>query len=158
VKPERWKQVDELLEAALEYPATKLAGLAKISALQVISPAGVMQYKSANIPVAEISRDLKVDAVVTGSVLRTGERVRISVQLIHAATNRNLWADSYERDLRDVLTLQRDVAGDIAGEIRIKLSPQEHAQIGSSRPVNPEAYDHYLRGRYYANRQKQRRH
>jgi tetratricopeptide (TPR) repeat protein len=111
-----------------------------------------MPYKGSNKSVAEISRELKVDAVVSGSVLRAGERVRISVQLIPAATNRNLWVESYERDLRDVLALQRDVAGDIAGEIRIKLSPQEQVQIGTSRPVNPEAYDYYLRGRYYANR------
>ena len=130
-----------------------ITNLAKISALQVISRAGVMPYKSANKSVAEISRELTVDALVSGSVLRAGERVRINVQLINAATNRNLWVESYERDLRDVLALQRDVAGDIADEIRIKVSPQEHAQIGSSRPVNPEAYDQYLRGRYYANRQ-----
>jgi len=130
-----------------------ITDLAKISALQVISRAGVMQYKGTNKTVPDISRDLNVDAVVAGSVLRSGERVRISVELIHAATNRNLWADSYERDMRDVLSLQRAVAGDIAGEIRIKLSPEERAQLGSTRPVNPEAYDQYLRGRYYANRQ-----
>jgi serine/threonine-protein kinase len=129
-----------------------ITDLAKIGALQVISRAGVMPYKGSNKSVAEISRELKVDAVVSGSVLRAGERVRISVQLIPAGTNRNLWAESYERDLRDVLALQRNVAGDFAGVIRIKLSPQEQAQIASSRPVNPEAYDHYLRGRYYANR------
>jgi serine/threonine protein kinase/Flp pilus assembly protein TadD len=129
-----------------------ITDLSKISALQVISRAGVMPYKGSNKSVAEISRELKVDAVVSGSVLRAGERVRISVHLIPAATNRNLWVESYERDLRDVLALQRDVAGDIAGEIRIKLSPQEQAQIESSRPVNPKAYDQYLRGRFYANR------
>ena len=129
-----------------------ITNLAKISALQVISRPAVMQYKGTKKPAAEISRDLNVDAVIVGSVLRSGERVRISVQLIHPATNRNLWADSYERDMRDVLSLQREVAGDIASEIRIKLSPEERAQLGSTRPVNPEAYDHYLRGRYYANR------
>jgi serine/threonine protein kinase/Tfp pilus assembly protein PilF len=130
-----------------------ITDLAKISSLQIISRAGVMQYKSTNKPLPDISRDLKVDAVVTGSVLRSGERVRITVQLIQGATNRNLWADSYERDFRDVLALQRDVARDIAGEIRIQLSPQEQAQLASGRSVNPEAYDLYLRGRYYANRQ-----
>ena len=130
-----------------------ITNLAKINELQVSSRPAVMQYKSANRAVAEISRALNVDAVVAGSVLRSGERVRISVQLIHAATNRNLWAESYERDLRDVLALQREVAGDIASEIRIKLSPEERAQLVSTGPVNPEAYDYYLRGRYYANRQ-----
>ena len=130
-----------------------ITNLAKINELQVSSRPAVMQYKGANKAVAEISRALNVDAVVAGSVLRSGERVRISVQLIHAATNRNLWAESYERDLRDVLALQREVAGDIASEIRIKLSPEERAQLVSTGPVNPEAYDYYLRGRYYANRQ-----
>jgi len=130
-----------------------ITDLAKISALQVISRAGVMQYKGTTKTVPEISRDLNVDAVVAGSLVRSGERLRISVELIQAATNRNLWANSYERDLRDVLTLQRDVARDIAGEIRIKLSNQEQAQLGDKRAVNSEAYDQYLRGRYYANRQ-----
>lgn len=130
-----------------------ITDLAKISALQVISRAGVMQYKGTTKTVPEISRDLNVDGVVAGSVLRSGERVRISVELIQAATNRNLWTNSYEGDLRDVLALQRDVARDIASEIRIKLSPQEQSQLGSTRTVNSEAYDHYLRGRYYANRQ-----
>lgn len=130
-----------------------ITDLAKISALQVISRAGVMQYKGTTKTVPEISRDLNVDAVVAGSVLRSGERVRISVELIQAATNRNLWVNSYEGDLRDVLALQRDVARDIAGQIRIKLSPQEQAQLGSTRAVNTETYDYYLRGRYYATRQ-----
>jgi adenylate cyclase len=91
--------------------------------------------------------------VLTGSVVREGGRVRIAVQLIHAATDRNLWADSYERDLNDVLALQREVARDIVGEVRIKLRPQEQAQFGGARPVNPEVYDLYLRGRFYLNRQ-----
>jgi len=127
--------------------------LAKIRALRVMSRPSVMQYKGARKPLPEIARELKVDAVLTGSVVRSGERVRITVQLVHAATDRNLWADSYERDQRDVLALQREVTRDIVGEIRIKLTPQEQLQFGSVRPVNPEAYDHYLRGRFYLNRQ-----
>ena len=127
--------------------------LAKIGALRVISRPSVMQYKGARKPLPEIARELNVDAVLAGSVMRSGERVRITVQLVHAATGRNLWADSYERDLRDVLALQREVTRDIVGEIRIKLTPQEQVQFGSVRPVNPEAYDHYLRGRFYLNRQ-----
>jgi tetratricopeptide (TPR) repeat protein len=96
---------------------------------------------------------LNVDALLTGSVIRSGERVRIAVQLIHAATDRNLWANSYERDLRDVLALQREMTRDIVGEVRIKLKPQGEVQAATLRSVNPEAYDLYLRGRFHLNRQ-----
>jgi TolB-like protein/DNA-binding winged helix-turn-helix (wHTH) protein/Tfp pilus assembly protein PilF len=130
-----------------------IADLARISAIRVMSRSSVMQYKSAPKPLPEIGRELNVDAVLTGSVVRSGERVRITVQLIQAATDRNLWGNSYERDLRDVLALQREVARDIVGEVSIKLRPEEQQQSGSVRPVNPEAYDLYLRGRYYLNRQ-----
>jgi TolB-like protein/DNA-binding winged helix-turn-helix (wHTH) protein/Tfp pilus assembly protein PilF len=129
-----------------------ITDLAKVSAIRVMSRSSVMQYGSARKPLPEIGRELNVDAVLTGSVVRSGERVRITVQLAHAATDRNLWANSYDRDLRDVLALQREVARDIVAEVRIKLR-QEQVQIGSVRPVNPEAYDHYLRGRFYLNRQ-----
>ncbi|MFN2513828.1 MAG: tetratricopeptide repeat protein, partial [Pyrinomonadaceae bacterium] len=127
--------------------------LAKFSALRVISRPSVMQYKGARKPLPEIGRELKVDAVLTGSVVRSGERVRIAAQLIHAATDQNLWTGSYERDLRDVLALQREVTRDIVGKIKIKLGPQEQLQLGSVRPVNPQAYDHYLRGQFYLHRQ-----
>jgi len=89
----------------------------------------------------------------TDSVVRSDERVRIAVQLVHAATGRNLWANSYESELRDVLTLQREVTRDIVGEIRTRLTPQDHAQFGNVPQVNPEAYDHYLRGQFYLHRQ-----
>jgi TolB-like protein/DNA-binding winged helix-turn-helix (wHTH) protein/Flp pilus assembly protein TadD len=130
-----------------------ITNLAKVGALRVVSRPSVMQYKGTHKPLHEIGRESNVDTLLIGSVLRSGERVRITVQLIHVATNRNLWADSYERDLRDVLALQREVARQIASEIRIKLTPQEQAQLGSARPVNPAAYDYYLRGRFYANHQ-----
>jgi serine/threonine-protein kinase len=130
-----------------------ITDLAKISALRVISRPAVMQYKGEHKPLPEIGRDLNVDALVAGSVVRSGDRVRINVQLIQAATNRNLWANSYERDLRDVLALQREVTRDIVSEIRIKLTPQEQVRFGSVREVNPEAYDHYLRGKFYLYRQ-----
>ena len=130
-----------------------ITDLAKIGALRVISRPSVVQYKGTRKSLPEIGRKLNVDAVLTGSVVRSGERVRIAVQLIHAATDRNIWTDSYERDMRDVLSLQKEVTRDIVGEIRIKLTPQEQGQFGSVRPVNPEAYDHYFRGRYYLNRQ-----
>ncbi|HEV2762249.1 MAG TPA: protein kinase [Pyrinomonadaceae bacterium] len=130
-----------------------ITDLAKIGALRVTSRPSVMRYKDAGKTLPEIGRELNVDALLTGSVARSGGRVRIAVQLTHAATERNLWADSYERDLRDVLTLQRDVTRDIVGEIRIKLTPQEQGRFGGVRPVNPEAYDHYLRGQFYLHRQ-----
>ncbi|MCA1602287.1 MAG: winged helix-turn-helix domain-containing protein [Acidobacteria bacterium] len=98
--------------------AALITDLAKVGALRVISLPSVMQYKGARKPLPEIGRELNVDVVLTGSVVRSGERVRIAVQLIHAATGRNLWADSYERDLRAVLALQREVTRDIVGEIR----------------------------------------
>ena len=130
-----------------------ITDLARVGALRVISLPSVMQYKGARKPLPETGRELNVDVVLTGSVVRSGERVRIAVQLNDAATGQNLWADSYERDLGDVLALQREVTRNIVGEIRIKLTPQEQGQFGSVRPVNPEAYDHYLRGRFYLNRQ-----
>jgi TolB-like protein/Tfp pilus assembly protein PilF len=123
--------------------------LGKIGALRVISRTSVMQYKGARKPLPEIARALKVDAVVEGSVLRFGDRVRITAQLIEAATDRHLWSESYERDLRDVLTLQREVARAIANQVQIKLTPQEQARLANAGSVNPEAYDTYLKGRYY---------
>ena len=136
-----------------EMTESLITELAKIGALRVISRPAVMQYKGTRKPLPEIGRELKVETLLTGSVVRSGERVRIAVQLIQAATGGNVWAESYERDLRDVLALQKDVTRDIAGEIRIKLTPQEQAQFGSARPVNPEAFDHYLRGKFYLHRQ-----
>jgi TolB-like protein/Tfp pilus assembly protein PilF len=129
------------------------ADLAKISALRVISRTSVMQYKDARKPLPEIAKDLKVDAVIEGSVMRSGDRVRITAQLVQVGTGaeRHLWAESYERDLRDVLALQSEVARDIANQIRITLTPQEQARLGKRGPVDPEVYQLYLKGRYYAN-------
>jgi len=129
-----------------------ITDLAKIGSLRVISRPSVMPYKSNRKSLSEIGRELNADTMLIGSVLRSGERVRIAVQLTHAATGRNLWTESYERDLSDVLALQRDVTRDIVAEIRIKLTPQEQGQFGSVRPVNPEAYDQYLRGKFYLHR------
>lgn len=127
--------------------------LAQIGALHVISRPSVMQYKGARTPVTDIGRELNVDAVLTGSVLRADQRVRITAQLINVASGRTLWSDSYERDLRDVLSLQREVTRDIVSEIKIKLTPQEQVKIGNSQTVDPAAYDQYLRGKYYLYRQ-----
>lgn len=123
--------------------------LGKISSLRVISRASVQQYKGSRKTLAEIGRELNVDAVLTGSVIRSGDRVKISLQLSYAPEDRTLWTDSYDGNLRDVLTLQGQVARDVAGKIRIKLTPQEQVEFGMAGPVNPDAYDHYLRGKFY---------
>jgi len=127
--------------------------LAKIKALQrVISRTSVMQYKGVKKPLPEIARELNVDAVVEGSVLLVGEQVRIRIQLIEARTDRHLWADSYERDLSNILALQGELARAIAGEIKVTLTQDEEERLVSARPVNPEAYQHYLKGRWFWNK------
>jgi len=129
-----------------------ITDLARIKALRVISRTSVMQYKGVQRPLPQIARELNVDAVVEGSVLRSGNRVRITAQLIHAATDQHLWAESYERDLRDVLSLQGEVARAIANEIQVKLTPQDQARLVSARSVDPEAHQLYLKGRFYWNK------
>jgi serine/threonine-protein kinase len=126
--------------------------LGQISALRVISRTSAMHYKGTNKRVPEIARELDVDAVVEGSVERSGNQVRITAQLIEAPTDRHLWAKSYERDLRDILALQDQVAKVIAGEVRTTLTPQEQTRLTSARSVNPEAYQAYLKGRFYWNK------
>jgi eukaryotic-like serine/threonine-protein kinase len=129
-----------------------ITDLAKINALRVISRTSVMQYKGVQRPLPQIARELNVDAVVEGSVLRSGNRVRITAQLIHAASDEHLWAESYERDLRDVLSLQGEVARAIANEIQVKLTSQDQARLVSAHSVDPEAYQLYLKGRFYWNK------
>ncbi len=132
-----------------------ITDMAHIRALRVISRTSAMQYKGTRKSLKQIARELNVDAVVEGSVLRSGDRVRISAQLIEAATDRHLWAESYERDLRDILALQSEVSEDIANEIRITITPQERARLAGAQRVDPEAYESYLKGRYYWNRRTQ---
>jgi len=129
-----------------------ITSLGKISALRVISRTSVMQYKGTTKPLPEIARELNVDAVVEGTVQRSGDRVRITANLLHAPTDRHLWAESYERDLRDVLSLQGEVARAIADEVRVKLTPDVQARLARAHPVDPEAYEAYLRGRYFWNK------
>jgi len=124
--------------------------LAQVSALRVISRTSAMQYKGEKQPLAQIARELNVDAVVEGSVKRAGERVWITIQLIDAATDRHLWARSYECDLRQVAALQSELARDIAGQIRAQLTPQEQARMARSQRMNSEAYDLYLRAQLHA--------
>jgi TolB-like protein/DNA-binding winged helix-turn-helix (wHTH) protein/Flp pilus assembly protein TadD len=126
-----------------------ITDLGKISALRVISHTSVMQYRDTKKSLPEIARDLKVDALVEGTVARSGDRVRITANLVQASPERQLWADSYERDLGDILMLQDDVARAIANGIQIKLTPQEQARLASARPVSPEAYEAYVKGRYF---------
>ncbi len=123
-----------------------ITDLGKISALRVISRTSVLRYKAAKKPVPEIARELKVDTLIEGAVLRSGDRVRITAQLIDAATDRHLWAESYERDLRDVLALQAEVARAIALQVRVKLSSSPGPLKASA--LSPEAYELYLKGRY----------
>jgi tetratricopeptide (TPR) repeat protein len=111
-----------------------------------------MRYKGTKKPLPEIAGELDVDAVVEGTVLRSGTRVRIDAQLLRAAEDRQLWAESYERDVQDVLSLQSDVARAIANEIKVQLTPEDQARLASSRRVNPDAYEAYLRGRFEWNR------
>jgi TolB-like protein/DNA-binding winged helix-turn-helix (wHTH) protein/Tfp pilus assembly protein PilF len=129
-----------------------ITGLAQISALRVISRTSVMVYKGAHKPLPQIARELNVDAVVEGTVLRSGDQVRITAQLIEAATDRHLWSQSYEGELRDTLALQNRVASAIADQIRISLTPQEQAALKDAKVVNPEAYESYLKGRYFWNK------
>jgi len=129
-----------------------ITSLAKIKALRVISRTSAMQYKGARKTLPQIARELNVDAVIEGSVLRSGERVRITAQLVHAPCDQHLWAESYERDFRDILSLQSEIARHVANEVRIILTPEERARLGSARQVNPEAHEFYLKGRYYWNK------
>lgn len=123
--------------------------LGKIGALRVISRTSATQFKGAREPLRDIARKLNVDAIVEGTVLRSGNRVRITAQLIEASSDHQLWAHSYERDLKDVLLLQDEVSRDIADEIRIKLTPKERSLLSASHGIDPEAHDDYLRGLYW---------
>ena len=129
-----------------------ISNLGKIGALRVISRTSVMQYKQTRKALPQIAEELNVDAVVEGSVLRSGNRVRITAQLIQAKAERHLWGESYERDVTDILALQSDVAKAIAVQIQGKITPQERQLLASARSVNPAAHEAYLRGRYHANK------
>jgi TolB-like protein len=130
-------------EAGHEYFAdgmteALITTLAKIKSLRIISRTSAMQYKGARKSLPQIARELNVDAVIEGSVLRSGDRVRINAQLIHATSDQRMWAESYERDFRDILSLQSDIARRVVGAVEIILTPEERARLGSSRQINPE--------------------
>ena len=126
--------------------------LGQISALRVISRTSAMTYKHTRKTLPEIARELNVDAVVEGTVLRSGEQVRITAQLIQVPDERHIWAESYEGDLQDAIALQNRVARAIAEQIRVTLNRQEQAALAKSKVVSPDAYEAYLKGRYFWNK------
>ena len=128
-----------------------ITSLARIGALRVVSRTTAMHYKRVHRPLREIARELQVDGIVEGAVLRSGDRVRISAQLIDARNDTHIWAESYERDLRDVLGLQAEVTQAIARQVQVTLTPEEQAHFAQVQSVHPQAYEAYLKGRYHAN-------
>jgi TolB-like protein/DNA-binding winged helix-turn-helix (wHTH) protein/Flp pilus assembly protein TadD len=129
-----------------------ISDLGQISALRVISRTSTMAYKHTRKPLPQIARELNVDAVVEGTVLRSGDQVRITAQLIEAAADKHLWSQSYQGELRDTLALQSKVATAIADQIRINLNPREQAALENVKVVNPQAYESFLKGRYFWNK------
>jgi TolB-like protein/DNA-binding winged helix-turn-helix (wHTH) protein/Tfp pilus assembly protein PilF len=129
-----------------------IANLAKIRSLHVISRSTAMAYKGTRKPLSEIARELNVDAVVEGTVMRVGNRVRITAELVQVSTDHHLWADTYESQMGDVLALQNRVSSAIVNEIRINLTPEERERLARAPAVSPEAYENYLKGVYYWNK------
>ena len=129
-----------------------ITDLAQMGSVKVISRTSVMRYKKTDKPLPEIARELNVDGIVEGTVQRSGDRVRITAQLISGTSDKHLWANTYERDLRDVLALQDEVARAIVAEIKVKVT-SEPAYQSSARAVNPQAYEAYLRGLAYSRQQ-----
>jgi len=126
-----------------------ITDLAKIGGVRVISRTSAMRYKGTLKGLPEIARELNVDGIIEGSVTRSGQRVRITAQLLYGPTDKHLWAEAYDRDLGDVLSLQSEVAQAIAQQVRVQITPQQKARFNAARPVNPEAYDAYSKGRYH---------
>ncbi len=129
-----------------------ITGLAKVGALKVISRGSVMRFKGSRRPPRQIARDLGVEALVEGTVLKVGDRVRISAELVRAETEQSLWAEHFERDLKDVLALQGEVSQAIVDRVRVTLTPGQRQQMHVARTVNPEAFQEYLKGRYEWNK------
>ena len=132
---------------------TLIAGLAKVGELRVMPRTSVMQYRNAPKALTDIARELNVDAVIQGSVQRIADRVQIKLELIQPSTDRHLWSENYDRELRDVLTIQNEVAKAVTQAVQIKLTQQEQLRLAGSRQIDPVAYDYFLRGKYYLGRQ-----
>lgn len=126
-----------------------ITDLAKIGSLRVISRTSVLQYKGAKKALPEIARELNVDAIVEGSVVRSGQRVRVTAQLVQAPSDQHLWAETYDRDLGDILKLQSEVSDAIAQQVRAQLTATQQSQLRQSPAVNPAAYNAYLKGRLF---------
>ena len=126
-----------------------ITDLAQIAALRVISRTTMMQYKKAHKPLAQIGRELDVDAIVEGTATRSDDRVRITTQLVLAREDKHVWAHSYEGDLKNILALQDDVARDIAGQIQVRVTPEEKVLLTTAPVLNSEAYDAYLKSRQF---------
>jgi TolB-like protein/DNA-binding winged helix-turn-helix (wHTH) protein/Tfp pilus assembly protein PilF len=129
-----------------------IANLAKIRSLRVISRSTAMAYKGTRKPLSQIASELNVDAVFEGTVLRVGNRVRITAELVQVSTDRHLWAETYESQLGDILALQNRVSSAIVNEIRINLTPEDQERLARNPAVAPEGYENYLKGRYYWNK------
>ncbi len=146
-------------DASQEYFSDSLTDelitqLAKRSTLRVVSAASVMRFKNTNASIPEIARDLKVDAFVEGSVLRSGENVRITAQLIDVATDRHIWADDYHGEVRDIMVLQNNIASAIVNKVQAGIAPSEAMKLAPPHRVDPRAYDAYMKGRGYWSRGK----
>jgi TolB-like protein/DNA-binding winged helix-turn-helix (wHTH) protein len=128
-----------------------ITDLAQISALKVVSRTTIMRYGRPDKPLPQIARELNVDGIVEGTVQRSGDRVRITAQLIYGATDQHIWAKSYERDVKDLLDLQSTVANEIAIQIKAKVTPEEQARFANPRVINPKALDAYFEARYHIN-------
>jgi TolB-like protein/DNA-binding winged helix-turn-helix (wHTH) protein/Tfp pilus assembly protein PilF len=129
-----------------------IANLAKIRSLRVISRSTAMAYKGTHKPLLQIATELNVDAVVEGTVMRVGNRVRITAELVQVSTDQHLWADTYESPIGDILALQNRVSSAIVDEIRINLTKEDKERLAQKPSVSPEAYEEYLKGRYYWNK------
>jgi hypothetical protein len=129
--------------------------LSQIAALRVISRTSVMTLKGMKLSVPDVAKRLHVDAVVEGSVSRVGEQVKISAALVQSAPERQLWSKSFELPMRDILTVQVELAGAISDELRLRLTPAERRRVAQPRAVDPRAHDEYLQGRYSLNRQNE---
>src|SRR6201988_5285732 len=132
---------------------TLIAGLSKVVSLRVTSRTSVMQFKGSQKPLRQIAQELNVDGIIEGSVQRFGDRIHVGVRLLEAKSEGILWSEEYDRELRDVLTLQNEVAQAVTQAIKLKLTPEEQSRLAQTRRINPAAYDDFLRGRYYLSRQ-----
>ncbi len=126
--------------------------LSQITALRVISRTSVMSLKGLKLSIPQVARRLHVDGIVEGSVARIGDQVKVSAALVQSAPERQLWARSFEREVRDILALQGELAGAIANELRLRLTPGERSRVTRARTVDPEAHEAYLKGRFYLNK------